>query len=65
VQDGRPGDAIVAFANERRMDLIVMGRRAWAPESQPMWRTAYSVVTQACCPVLSMQTPLPSATPAM
>ena len=65
VQAGRPADAIVAFADERRMDLIVMGRRAWAPDSQPMWRTAYAVVTQACCPVLSMQTPLPSTTPAM
>jgi nucleotide-binding universal stress UspA family protein len=65
VQAGRPADAIVAFAEEHRMDLIVMGRRAWAPESQPMWRTAYAVVTQACCPVLSMQTPLFSTTPAV
>jgi len=65
VQAGRPADAIVAFADEHRMDLIVMGRRAWAPESQPMWRTAYAVVTQACCPVLSMQTPLPSTSPGM
>jgi len=65
VQAGRPADAIVAFAKEHRMDLIVMGRRAWAPDSQPMWRTAYAVVTQACCPVLSMQTPLLSITPAM
>lgn len=65
VQAGRPADAIVAFAKERRMDLIVMGRRAWAAQSQPMWRTAYAVVTQACCPVLSMQTPLSSTTPAV
>jgi len=65
VQAGRPSDAIVSFAEERRMDLIVMGRRAWSPDSQPMWRTAYAVVTQACCPVLSMQTRLPSTTPAM
>ncbi|HVO61532.1 MAG TPA: universal stress protein [Terriglobales bacterium] len=65
VQADRPADAIVAFTEERRMDLIVMGRRAWAPESQPMWRTAYAVVTRACCPVLSMQTPLPSTTPAV
>src|SRR5271165_67548 len=65
VQAGRPADAIVAYAEERRMDLIVMGRRAWSPDSQPMWRTAYAVVTRACCPVLSIQTPLPSTTPAM
>ncbi len=65
VQTGRPADAIVTFAKEHRMDLIVMGRRAWDPDSQPMWRTAYAVVTQACCPVLSMQTPLPSTTPAI
>ena len=35
VQAGLPADAIVAFAKERRMDLIVMGRRAWDPIANP------------------------------
>ena len=50
-----PPEVVTAFAQEHRMDLIVMGRRAWAEDSPPMWRTAYHIVTQAPCPVLSMQ----------
>ena len=55
VKTGSPPEVIVAFANDHPMDLIVMGRRAWAEDSPPMWRTAYAIVTQAPCPVLSMK----------
>ena len=58
VKAGSPAEVVVAFAKEHRIDLIVMGRRAWANDSPPMWRTAYAIVTQASCPVLSMQTQL-------
>ena len=55
VKTGPPAEVVVAFAEEHQMDLIVMGRRAWADDSPPMWRTAYAIVSQAACPVLSMQ----------
>jgi len=55
VKTGSPAEVVVAFAKEHGMDLIVMGRRAWADDSPPMWRTAYTIVSQAACPVLSMQ----------
>ena len=55
VKAGSPAEAVIAFAKEHQMDLIVMGRRAWADDSPPMWRTAYAIVSQAACPVLSMQ----------
>jgi len=55
VKAGSPAEVVIAFAEEHRTDLIVMGRRAWAEDSPPMWRTAYAIVTQAPCPVLSMK----------
>ena len=55
VKTGSPAEVVIAFAKEHETDLIVMGRRAWANDSLPMWRTAYAIVTQAACPVLSMQ----------
>jgi len=55
VKTGSTPEVVVGFAQEHRMDLIVMGRRAWAEDSRPVWRTAYAIVTQAACPVLSMQ----------
>ena len=55
VKASAPAEVVVAFAKEHQMDLIVMGRRAWAEDSPPMWRTAYAIVTQAACPVLSMK----------
>src|SRR5271157_792508 len=55
VKTGPPDAVVVAFAEEQQMDLIVMGRRAWSEDSRPMWRTAYAIVTQAACPVLSMR----------
>ena len=54
VKTGSPANVVVAFAKEHQIDLIVMGRRAWSEDSPPMWRTAYAIVTQAACPVLSM-----------
>lgn len=56
VETGPPAEVIVRFAEHQRMDIIVMGLRAWAVSGPPMWRTAYEVVTQAPCPVLSMKT---------
>jgi len=54
VKTGSPAEVVVGFAQAHQMDLIVMGRRAWSEDSPPMWRTAYAIVTQAACPVLSM-----------
>jgi len=63
---GDPEQCIVNIAEQTRADLIVMGVRAWSIESSPMWRTAYHVLTQATCPVLSMKVPaLSSPPPAM
>jgi nucleotide-binding universal stress UspA family protein len=59
VKAGSPAEVVIAFAKEHQMDLIVMGRRAWSEDSPPMWRTAYSIVTQAACPVLSIRTRVP------
>jgi nucleotide-binding universal stress UspA family protein len=54
---GDPAPTIIKTAQQNQADLIVMGLRAWAGDGQPMWRTAYDVVVQAPCPVLSMKTP--------
>ena len=62
VEAGPPAHVIVRVAEHRQMDIIVMGLRAWSTESQPMWRTAYAVVTQAPCPVLSLRSEVPSDT---
>ena len=60
VEAGLPAQVIVRVAEQYRTDLIVMGLRAWSGDNQPMWRTAYSVVTHAPCPVISMKTQAPS-----
>jgi len=60
VEAGPPAQVIVRVAEQQHIDLIVMGLRAWSGDSQPMWRTAYAVVTHAPCPVLSMKTQPPS-----
>ena len=60
VEAGPPAQVIVRVAGQQHIDLIVMGLRAWSGDSQPMWRTAYAVVTHAPCPVLSMKTQPPS-----
>ena len=58
VEFGAPGRVIVEVAEQSHPDLIVMGLRAWSPEGQPLWRTAYDVVIHAPCPVVSMKTPV-------
>jgi len=55
VEAGPPAEVIVRVAERDQTDIIIMGLRAWAEDSPPMWRTAYAVVTQAACPVLSMR----------
>src|SRR5271167_3722562 len=55
VEAGPPDQVIVRVAEHNQTDIIIMGLRAWAEDSPPMWRTAYAVVTQAACPVLSMR----------
>ena len=61
VEFGAPAQLIVEIAEQSHSDLIVMGLRAWSPEGQPLWRTAYDVVIQAPCPVVSMKTPIHTA----
>jgi len=60
VEAGSPAKVILRVAERHHMDLIVMGLRAWSDDGQPMWRNAYTVVTRAPCPVLSMKTQAPS-----
>jgi len=61
VEFGEPARVIVKVAEQSGADLIVMGVRAWSAEGPPMWRTAYKVLVQARCPVLSMKVRMPSA----
>jgi len=58
VERGAPADTIVKFADQHEMDMVVMGLRAWAPNGPAMWHTAYKVVTQARCPVLTLRSPV-------
>ena len=60
VEAGPPAQVILRVAERHQMDLIVMGLRAWSGDGQPMWRNAYTVVTRAPCPVLSMKIQAPS-----
>lgn len=58
VEFGSPVDRILAVAQEQRPDLIVLGVRQ--PEGFALrlrWATAYGVVTNAPCPVLTVRTP--------
>jgi len=60
MEAGPPAQVILRVAERHHIDLIVMGLRAWSGDGQPMWRNAYTVVTRAPCPVLSMKTQAPS-----
>lgn len=62
VEFGDPARLIVKVAEQTRADLIVMGVRAWSIDGPPVWHTAYDVLLQAGCPVLSMKAPALSAT---
>jgi nucleotide-binding universal stress UspA family protein len=58
IEFGTPSEQILAVANEQKPDLIVMGIRQ--PESftrRLRWATAYDVVSNAPCPVLTVRTP--------
>jgi nucleotide-binding universal stress UspA family protein len=55
VEAGSAAEVIVRTAERSQADLIVMGLRAWSTTGRPMWQTAYAVVTQACCPVISVK----------
>ena len=57
VEFGNAARLIVNVAEQSRADVIVMGVRAWSTDGPPMWQTAYDVLIQARCPVLSMKTP--------
>ena len=57
VEFGNAARLIVNVAEQTRADVIVMGVRAWSTNGPPMWQTAYDVLIQARCPVLSMKTP--------
>jgi nucleotide-binding universal stress UspA family protein len=61
VEFGDPARVIVKVAEQTRADLIVMGVRAWSTDGPPMWQTAYEVLVQARCPVLTMKAPALSA----
>ena len=61
VHFGVASTAILSVANELRPDLIVLGIRQ--PEGfarRLRWATAYDVVSNAPCPVLTVRTPDPS-----
>jgi nucleotide-binding universal stress UspA family protein len=61
VEFGDPARVIVKVAEQTRADLIVMGVRAWSTDGPPMWQTAYQVLVQSRCPVLTMKAPALSA----
>ena len=61
VEFGNAARLIVNVAEQTRADVIVMGVRAWSTGGPPMWQTAYDVLIQARCPVLSMKTPVLAA----
>jgi len=58
VERGAPADTIVKYADQNEMDMVVMGLRAWAPNGPHMWHTAYKIVTQVRCPVLTLRSPV-------
>ena len=57
VEFGNAARLIVNVAEQTRADVVVMGVRAWSTDGPPMWQTAYDVLIQARCPVLSMKAP--------
>jgi nucleotide-binding universal stress UspA family protein len=57
VEFGNAARLIVNVAKQTGADVIVMGMRAWSTDGPPVWQTAYNVLIQASCPVLSMKTP--------
>ena len=61
---GHPADAIVDFANEHGIDLIVMGTHGRTGVARlVMGSIAEAVVRRAECPVLSVKHPEPASQP--
>jgi nucleotide-binding universal stress UspA family protein len=55
---GEPGDAILKLAAEWKPDLIVLGVRRPEEDARRITRaTAYNVISNALCPVLTVKTP--------
>jgi nucleotide-binding universal stress UspA family protein len=55
---GMPAEIVLGIAEERKVDLIVMGVRRTAPliaSTRFPWATAHKVVSQAPCPVLTVR----------
>ncbi len=62
IEFGSASERVLAVAEQMRPDLIVLGIRQ--PESfarRLRWATAYDVVSNAPCPVLTVRSPEPSA----
>ena len=58
VSFGPPADAILQLADEWNPELIVLGvRRPEADARRISWATAYNVVANAPCPVLTVRVP--------
>ena len=63
---GHPADAIVDFATEHRIDLIVMGTHGRTGVARlVMGSIAEAVVRRAECPVLTVKHPVTAANPAV
>jgi len=60
VEHGEPAEIIVRFADSHQTDIIVMDLHAWRGDGPALWHTAYKVVTEAGCPVLTMKRPAQS-----
>jgi len=58
VETGDAAEAIVKVATDRRAEVVVLGVRGPARWSDRIgWSTAYSVVREARCPVLTVRSP--------
>jgi nucleotide-binding universal stress UspA family protein len=56
---GPPADAIIQLANDWNPDLIVIGvRRPERDARRITWATAYNVVANAPCPVMTIRAPI-------
>ena len=63
---GHPADAIVDFATEHHIDLVVMGTHGRTGVARlVMGSIAEAVVRRAECPVLTVKHPVTAANPAV
>lgn len=54
VESGQPGEVVSAFAKQRRMDLLVVGRHESDGPLSGLRANAYEVIRSAPCPVVSV-----------